>query len=99
MDYQVILSVPARSDIQNIVHYISLDDREQARRFGMFLIQQARSLGQFPERGRVVPEFEDKSIREIIVKDYRVVYRVDRDKRTIEIVRFWHTGRGTPALL
>lgn len=99
MDYQVILSVPARSDLQNIVHYISLDDREQARRFGMFLIQQARSLGQFPERGRVVPEFEDKSIREIIVKDYRVVYRVDRDKRTIEIVRFWHTGRGTPALL
>ena len=99
MDYQVILSVPARSDLQNIVHYIPLDDREQARRFGMFLIQQARSLGQFPERGRVVPEFEDKSIREIIVKDYRVVYRVDRDKRTIEIVRFWHTGRGTPALL
>lgn len=99
MDYQVILSVPARSDLQNIVHYISLDDREQARRFGMFLIQQARSLGQFPERGRVVPEFEDKSIREIIVKDYRVVYRVDREKRTIEIVRFWHTGRGTPALL
>jgi plasmid stabilization system protein ParE len=96
MDYQVALSLSARSDIQTIVHYISLDNPEQAWRFGMFLIQQARSLGPLPERGRVVPEFGDDSIREIIVRAYRIVYRFDRNKRRVEIIRFWHAGRGTP---
>ncbi len=98
MDYQVILSFPARSDIQNIVHYISLYNQEQAWRFGLFLIQQARSLGQFPSRGGVVPEFDDESIREIFVKAYRIVYRLDRNKRTVEIIRFWHAARGTPVV-
>lgn len=98
MDYQVVLSLPARSDIQTIVHYISLDNPDQARRFGTFLIQQARGLGQFPERVRVVPEFDGESIREIIVRTYRIVYRLDRNKRTVEIIRFWHAGRGTPVV-
>lgn len=30
----------------------------------------------FPESGRVVPERNDKEIREIIVRPYRIVYRV-----------------------
>ena len=99
MDYQVKLSRSARSDIQDIVRYISIDDHGRALRFGRFLIQHGRSLSKFPERGRVVPEFEDESIREIFVKAYRIVYRVRHDERSIEIVRFWHAGRGQPELL
>ena len=95
MDYQVRLSRSAQSDIEGIIRYISIDDPHQALRFGRFLIQHTRSLGQFPERGRVVPEFEDQSIREIIVRAYRVVYGVNRDKHSIEVLRFWHASRGT----
>lgn len=98
MDYQVVLSASARSDIQDLVRYISIDDASQALRFGRFLIQHARKLGQFPELGRVVPELDDESLREIIVRSYRVVYRVDEGKKRIEIIRFWHTGRGTPEI-
>jgi plasmid stabilization system protein ParE len=57
-----------------------------------------KSLAQFPQRGRVVPEFSDESIREIIVGAYRIVYRIDYDRRLIEIVRFWHAGRGIPEI-
>jgi len=57
MDYQVVLSRSARSDIKDIVRYISLDDPDRAVEFGRFLINCARSLAQFPMRGRVVPEF------------------------------------------
>jgi toxin ParE1/3/4 len=99
MDYQVKLSLSARLDIQDIVRYISIDDPDRALRFGKFLIQHTRSLGQFPERGRVVPEFDDESIRELIVRAYRIVYRVNHDRRSIEVIRFWHAGRGTPELL
>ena len=94
MDYQVRLSRSAQSDIEEITRYISIDDPDQALRFSRFLIEHTKNLGRFPERRRIVPEFEDKSIREIIVRAYRVVYRVNHDQHSIEVIRFWHAGRG-----
>ena len=99
MDYQVVLSPSARSDIRDIVRYISLDDPNRAIDFGRFLIQCARSLAQFPLRGRVVPEFADESLREVIARKYRIVYRLKDEDQLIEIVRFWHAGRGTPDII
>ena len=98
MDYQVRLSRSARSDIQDIVRYISIDDPDQALRFGRFLIHHTKSLGKFPERGRIVPEFDDESIREIIVRAYRIIYRVNHQTLSIEVIRFWHAGRGMPEI-
>jgi toxin ParE1/3/4 len=68
-------------------------------RFGRFLIQHTKNLGRFPERGRIVPEFKDDTIREIIFRAYRVVYRVNHDQQSIEVIRFWHAGRGSPKLM
>lgn len=34
-------------------------------------------LALFPESGRILPEFPDLSYREVIVGNYRVVYRQD----------------------
>ena len=99
MDYQVILSRSADFDIEDIVRYISIDDPAQALRFGRFLIQHTMSLGQFPSRGRVVPEFGNDSIREIIVRSYRVVYRLNHTERSIEVIRFWHAARGFLTLM
>src|SRR5215207_4911593 len=99
MDYQIKLSRSARLDIQDIVRYISIDDPDHGLRFGKFLIQHTKNLDHFPERGRVVPEFDDESIREIIVRAYRIVYRLDHYQRSIEIIRFWHAGRGSPEIL
>jgi len=62
MDYRVVLSSSSRKDLQAIVRYISLDDPPRALQFGRFLIHHTKSLGQFPERGRIVPELEDESI-------------------------------------
>jgi toxin ParE1/3/4 len=99
MGYKIKFSRSARSDIEDIVRYISIDNPDRGLRFGKFLIEHTRSLGQFPERGRVVPEFEDESVREIIVRTYRVVYRVQHDQQLVEVIRFWHAGRGKPELL
>lgn len=77
MDYQVVLSRSARADIRTIVRYISLDAPDQAMQFGRLLISHTKNLARFPELGRVVPEFDDDSIREIIFRSYRIVYRVN----------------------
>jgi toxin ParE1/3/4 len=96
MDYQVRLSRSARLDIEDIVRYISGDDPDRAATFGTFLVKHTERLGQFPELGRVVPELGDDSIREIIVRAYRVVYRIDHRKRLIEVIRFWPRGERHP---
>ena len=98
MAYRVRFSHSARTDINHIVRYISSDNREQAFRFAKLLIEHAMSLAQFPERGRVVPEFAKESVRGIVVRTYRIVYRVDHQTQSIEIIRFWHPARDTPEL-
>ena len=44
----------------------------------------------------MVPEFEDPLIREMIVRSYRVVYRVNHDYHFVEVIRFWHSARDVP---
>jgi toxin ParE1/3/4 len=98
VDYQVVLSLSARSDLRAIVRYISFDAPDRALEFGHFLISRTRFLAGSPELGRIVPEFEDPFIREIIARSYRIVYRVDDTRRLVEVIRFWHAARGTPEL-
>jgi len=99
MDYQVVLSPSARSDVRDIVRYISADDPARALDFGRFLISRTKLLAQSPELGRIVPEFEDPLVREIVVRAYRVVYRLDHSQRLVEIIRFWHAGRDRPDII
>jgi toxin ParE1/3/4 len=96
MDYQVALSRSARKDLRDIVRYISVDAPDRALVFGQFLVSRTKTLAQFPELGRIVPEFNDKLIREIVIRSYRVIYRVDHERRSVEVARFWHGARGTP---
>jgi len=93
MDCRVIISPRALQDLEEIVRNISIDNPQAARRFGDKLICAAESLAQFPERGRIVPEFDDAITREIVVYPYRIVYRHEKDKNTVGIARFWHGAR------
>lgn len=88
MDYQVVLSASARADLRDIVRYISLDAPDRALQFGLFPISSTRLLAQSPELGRMVPELEDAFIREIVVRSYRVVYRLDKSHQLVEVIRF-----------
>lgn len=98
MDYQVILSPRAIQDLAEIVRYVSLDKPNAAEKLGNALINVALALRIFPERGRFVPEFDDQITRELIYGSYRIVYRINTDKSTIEVSRFWHAARGTPQM-
>lgn len=96
MGYQVALSPSARRDLRDIVRYISLDSPERALTFGQFLVSNTRRLAEFPEMGRIVPEFATPKFREIVVRSYRVIYSVDHAGGRVDVIRFWHSARGTP---
>jgi toxin ParE1/3/4 len=93
MDYQVILSPKAVGDLEVIVRYIALTNPEAARTLGQKLIQKTRELNQFPFKGQKVPEFDEPNIRRLVLKPYRIIYRVEEDKKQISIARFWHSAQ------
>src|SRR4051812_46790613 len=98
MGYQVALSPWPAVIFATIVRYISLDSPERTITFGQFLVNSIKRLADFPEMGRVVPEFDDPAIREIVVRSYRIVYKVDHDNCRVDVARFWHGARGTPEI-
>ncbi|MBI5775522.1 MAG: type II toxin-antitoxin system RelE/ParE family toxin [Verrucomicrobia bacterium] len=98
MDYQIILSPRAIQDLEGAVRYIAFDNPQRAESYGRELIEKTKVLRQFPELGRMVPEFRGSGARELIHGNYRIVYRVNHVKRTVEVSRFWHGARGTPEL-
>lgn len=67
----------ARDDLDELVRYISRDSAFYARRFGEKVVLTTRRLRKFPESGRMIPEAEDETLREIIVQGYRVMYRLE----------------------
>ena len=77
MAYKLIWSPASRDDLHHIVSFISRDSRRRAEAFGYRLIAETDKPQNFPEIGRVVPEYRIPTIREIIVRSYRIVYRVN----------------------
>ncbi len=96
MDFKIILMPAAIKDLEEITDHIAKDDSQVAERFGNELIDQTLLLAMFPEMGRMVPEFGDSAIREIIHDPYRIIYRILRAVRQIHVLRFWHAARGEP---
>jgi len=43
-----------------------------------------------------VPEFNEPTLREVIRKPCRIVYRIRSKRQQVEIVRVWHAARGIP---
>ena len=98
MGIPVVITPTAINDLGVIVRYIALDSPSRAKNFGYTLIDQALSLGSFPEMGRVTPEIDDPDVREIVHGAYRIIYELRHDPSALYILRFWHAARGTPEL-
>ena len=98
MACKLIWAPSARLDLKEIASYIAESRPEASARFVKNLFHSIEHLKDFPESGRAVPEFDDPSIREIIRKPCRIVYRIKQQKEIIEIVRIWHAARGTPQI-
>jgi plasmid stabilization system protein ParE len=55
-------------------------------------------LAQFPQLGRIVPEEQDENFREIILRPYRIIYKVLAERQAVGIARIWHGARGEPEI-
>ena len=98
MAYKLIWSPTARDDLHDIIIFIARNSSEHAMTFGYELISVTAPLRLFPEHGRIVPEYRNPDLREIIFRAYRIIYRVDHERKLVEIARVWHSARHIPLL-
>jgi toxin ParE1/3/4 len=76
MARKVTWTAVAWSDLEDVADYIAKDTRYYAATFVREMRDAARSLEYLAERGRVVPEFSNPTIRELFVRRYRLIYQV-----------------------
>ena len=67
--------------------YIAKDNPTAARRWVDVLFAAVETLGRLPERGRMVAELRRADVRELLVRNYRIVYRVETRRVAILTVR------------
>ena len=94
MAFQIVWSEIALSDLRDLVRYIARDDRQVARRFGDLIVSKVESLQSFPRIGRIVPEYREECLRELIVPPSPLVFEIDDDAMKLSILRIWHAARG-----
>ena len=71
---------PALQDIRNLKEYISKDSEVYAQRFVEKIFDAVEKLRHAPRIGRRVPEAEDESIRELLFRSYRLIYRLEPER-------------------
>ena len=91
MAYKIRWSPRAASNFEDICNYIARDSEFYAAIFAKKINAIIESIPQFPKAGRIVPEYEDKNLREKIYENYRIVYRLKEE--FIEIVVICHGAK------
>lgn len=93
---KLIWSPQSLRDLQSIRDYVAADSPRYAALVVERILQGVERLTSFPESGRIVPERNDPQLREVIVRPYRVVYRIRSG--VVEIATVFRASRMLPAL-
>ncbi|MFQ5799952.1 MAG: type II toxin-antitoxin system RelE/ParE family toxin [Bacteroidota bacterium] len=81
----------ALEDLEAICHYIARDAPLYATVFANRAFESTDRLERHPLSGRAVPEVGREDIREIILGNYRIIYRVLPDE--VEVLTVHHGAR------
>ena len=85
---KILFTPTARSQFLEAITYIHHDKPSAAVSFRQKAEKTLSRLKEFPESGRLLPEFPDLPFREVIVGPYRFFYRVKDE--VVWVVAVWH---------
>ncbi len=90
---EVAWTLRARADLEAIGAYHAQTAPGYAEVLVRKLMHAAERLDAFPASGRVVPEIGDESLREVIHRNYRIVYIHLPDEDKVEVLTVFHSSR------
>ena len=78
----------AEDRVYDIASYIALDSLVEATKWVDNVFDYVKRLENFPESGRSVPELASREdLRELVFKNYRIIYRIEKPTVYILTVR------------
>jgi len=89
---KIVITESAYSDLEDIENYISQDSPTIARKFINRIFDRIDQLYLYPTSGKPVPEVQDRSVRELLLNKYRIIYQIV-DEQNINIIRIVHGSR------
>jgi len=72
-------------------YYLEQGVSQVGQGFVTAIVEHIETLSSHPDIGRVVPEFNDELIRELIHAPFRIVYL--RESKSVNIIRVWRSER------
>lgn len=87
---RVVWTEPAETDVEDLFDYIARDSAIYAERFIDRILDAVVKLAEHRRIGRKVPEANAEHIRDLIVQSQRVIYAIDDDQDTINILALVH---------
>ncbi len=91
MAYQVIIGRIAQRDLVKIRDYIARENPIAAHSFTEKLVEEAKSLKVFPNRGGYLDG--RPGARFTVVGQYLIIYRVVEARGEVRVLSFWHAAR------
>ena len=79
--YEVRWSEISEKDLISIIEFIARDSPSLAYEKFKEIKEKASILHTHPDRGRIVPEFQEQGVmqyRELIISPWRVIYRISQ---------------------
>lgn len=91
MSRLILFTLGAREQFLAALAYVAADDPAAARSLRDRAASSLSRLADYPESGRVLPEFPELPFREVVVPPYRFFYRVRDD--AVWVVAAWHSAQ------
>ena len=89
---KIIFSKTARFDLKEIIEYIKRDSVRYAYLEKEKIVAAIEKLLTQPSLGRIVPELDNENYRELIFRNYRIIYQVI-SKNDIHVLSIHHHAR------
>lgn len=77
-----------KDKLNDQIEYIAKDKPTAARKFKSIVIKRIKEIPNMPYRNRKSIFFDREDIRDLIVKGYIIVYKIDKANNAIEVFGF-----------
>lgn len=89
---QIVWSKASLNDLKYIYDYIATDSKVYAQKMIDKIYQRSSILTTHPYTGRIVPEYNCNTIRELFEGTYRIIYEINNEN-LVTILRIFHGAR------
>jgi toxin ParE1/3/4 len=89
---QIKWTLKSKQDLKDIYDYIAFDSKYYAKKTVLILRQKTEILKTHIDIGKIVPDFGNENVRELLEGNYRIIYKTISDTK-VEIITVFHSKR------